>query len=161
MFSDPQFWVLISFIIFVVLIFNPIKKILTKNLDDKIEQIKTDINNAEKLKNDTQVILSEIKKRQNDVKNEINLINEQAKERIGSIENETHLKLQEQLNKKNAIAAAKIEQMTRDANLEIQQEITQISISASTDLLIKKLSDKDKQNIVKESTEEIGSIIKN
>ena len=161
MFSDPQFWVLVSFIIFVVLIFNPIKKILTKNLDDKIKQIKTDINNAEKLKNDTQVILSEIKKRQNEVKNEINLINEQAKERIGSIEKETHLKLQEQLNKKNAIAAAKIDQMTRDANLEIQQEITQISISASTDLLIKKLSDKDKQNIIKESTEEIGSIIKN
>ena len=161
MFSDPQFWVLVSFIIFIVLIFNPIKKILTKNLDSKIEQIKEEINNAEKLKNETQVILGDIKKRQNDVKNEINTINQEAKQRIESIKNEAEQKLREQLNKKNTIASAKIEQMARDAKLEIQKEISQVAIAASTDLLIQKLNDKEKQNIIKESSEEIGLILKN
>lgn len=161
MFSDPQFWVLVSFIIFIVLIFNPIKKILTKNLDSKIEQIKEEINNAEKLKNETQVILGEIKKRQNDVKNEIDIIKQEAKQRIESIKNEAEQKLREQLSKKNTIALAKIEQMARDANLEIQKEISLVSIAASTDLIIQKLNDKEKQNIIKESSEEIGLILKN
>ena len=161
MFSDPQFWVLVSFIIFIVLIFNPIKKILTKNLDSKIEQIKEEINNAEKLKNETQVILGEIKKRQNDVKNEIDIIKQEAKQRIESIKNEAEQKLREQLSKKNTIALAKIEQMARDANLEIQKEISLVSIAASTDLIIQKLNDKEKQNIIKESSEEIGLIFKN
>ena len=161
MFSDPQFWVLVSFIIFIVLIFNPIKKILTKNLDSKIEQIKEEINNAEKLKNETQVILGDIKKRQNDVKNEIDIIKQEAKQRIESIKNEAEQKLREQLSKKNTIALAKIEQMARDANLEIQKEISLVSIAASTDLIIQKLNDKEKQNIIKESSEEIGLILKN
>ena len=161
MFSDPQFWVLVSFIIFIVLIFNPIKKILTKNLDSKIEQIKEEINNAEKLKNETQVILGDIKKRQNDVKNEIDIIKQEAKQRIESIKNEAEQKLREQLSKKNTIALAKIEQMARDANLEIQKEISHVSIAASTDLKIQKLNDKEKQNIIKESSEEIGLILKN
>ena len=161
MFSDPQFWVFISFVIFVAVIFNPIKKILTKNLDEKINQIKNDINNAEKLKNETQVILSEIKKRQNDVKEEISLINEQAKERIEAIENEAQIKHKDQINKKHTIASAKIEQMTRDAKLEIQNQITKVSIEASKDLLIKKLKEKEKENIIKESIKEVESNINN
>ena len=161
MFSDPQFWVFVSFVIFIAVIFNPIKKILTKNLDSRIDVIKNDIDNAEKLKNETQVILSEIKKRQNDVKDEIGLINQQAKERIETIENETQIKLNDQINKRKTIASAKIDQMTRDAKLEIQNQITKISIEASRDLLIKKLNDEEKKDIIKESINEVGSIIKN
>ena len=36
-----------------------------------------------------------------------------------------------------------------------------VSIAASTDLIIQKLNDKEKQNIIKESSEEIGLILKN
>ena len=35
MFSDPKFWVAISFIIFVAVIFNPIRKILGTNMYKK------------------------------------------------------------------------------------------------------------------------------
>ena len=62
MFNDPQFWVLIAFIIFIGIIFNPIRKILLASLDSKINDIKENIDQAEKLKNDTQQTLSEIKK---------------------------------------------------------------------------------------------------
>ena len=161
MFSDPQFWVLISFIIFVVLIFNPIKKILTKNLDDKIEQIKTDINNAEKLKNDTQVILSEIKKRQNEVKEEIDLIQQKTREKITIIEKNAHTKLINQVDKRKVLASIKIDQMTRDANTDIQKHITQIAISATINILEKKLNDKEKQNLINQSVNELGSVLKN
>ena len=40
MFSDPQFWVAIAFIIFVIAIFNPTRKILSLSLDKKINEIK-------------------------------------------------------------------------------------------------------------------------
>ena len=43
-------------------------------LDDKIQEIKNSIDQAEKIKNDAQITLSEIKKRQNEVKGEIDLI---------------------------------------------------------------------------------------
>ena len=161
MFSDPQFWVFIAFIIFIGVMIKPVRKILLINLGDKIQEIKDSIDQAEKIKNDAQLALSEIKKRQNEVKGEIDLIEQEAKEKITIIENNVHTKLIDQINKRNALASVKIDQMTRDANTEIQKYITQITISATVNILEKKLNDKEKQNLISQSVNELGSVLKN
>ena len=161
MFSDPQFWVFIAFIIFIGVMIKPVRKILSINLGDKIQEIKDSIDQAEKIKKDAQLTLSEIKKRQNEVKVEIDLLEQEAKEKITIIEKNAHTKLVDQINKRNALASVKIDQMTRDANTEIQKHITQIAISATVNILEKKLNDKEKQNLINQSVNELGSILKN
>ena len=161
MFSDPQFWVFIAFIIFIGVMIKPVRKILSINLGDKIQEIKDSIDQAEKIKNDAQLALSEIKKRQNEVKGEIDLIEQEAKEKITIIEKNAHKKLIDQINKRNALASVKIDQMTRDANTEIQKHITQIAISATVNILEKKLNDKEKQNLINQSVNELESALKN
>jgi F-type H+-transporting ATPase subunit b len=161
MFSDPQFWVFIAFIIFIGVMIKPVRKILSINLGDKIQEIKDSIDQAEKIKNDAQLALSEIKKRQNEVKGEIDLIEQEAKEKIAMIENNAYTKLIDQINKRNALASVKIDQMTRDANTEIQKHITQIAISATVNILEKKLNDKEKQNLITQSVNELESALKN
>ena len=161
MFSDPQFWVFIAFIIFIGAMTKPVRKILSINLGGKIQEIKNSINEAEKIKNDAQLTLSEIQKRQNEVKGEIDLIQQEAKEKITIIEKNAYTKLTDQINKRNALASNKIDQMTRDANTEIQKHITQIAISAAVNILEKKLNDKEKQNLINQSVNELGSALKN
>ena len=161
MFSDPQFWVFIAFIIFIGIIFNPIRKILSTTLDSKIKNIKENINQAEKLKNDTQQTLSEIKKRQNEVKIEIKNIQEEAKHKISLIEGSTQTKLKEQINKRNELAKIKIEQLTREANSEVQQYIAQTAITAAIDILEKKLNEKQKQDLINQSIAELNTVLKN
>ena len=161
MFSDPRFWVFIAFIIFIGVMIKPVRKILLINLGDKIQEIKDSIDQAEKIKNDAQLALSEIKKRQNEVKGEIDLIEQEAKEKITIIEKNAHTKLIDQINKRNALASVKIDQMTRDANTEIQKHITQIAISATVNILEKKLNDKEKQNLINQSVNELESVLKN
>jgi len=161
MFSDPQFWVLIAFVIFIGVMFNPVRKIFSTNLDGKIQEIKNSIDQAEKLKNDTQLTLSEIKKRQNEVKEEIETIQQEAKDKILIIENEANIKLKEQIDKRNALASTKIQQIVRDANTEIQGHITQTAIAATVNILEKKLNDKEKQNLISQSINELKSVLKN
>ena len=161
MFSDPRFWVFIAFIIFIGVMIKPVRKILSINLGDKIQEIKDSIDQAEKIKNDAQLALSEIKKRQNEVKGEIDLIEQEAKEKITLIEKNSYTKLIDQINKRNTLASVKIDQMTRDANTEIQKHITQIAISATVNILEKKLNDKEKQNLINQSVNELGSALKN
>ena len=86
MFSDPQFWVAIAFIIFILAIFKPVKKLLTSSLDTKIKEIKDSINEAENLKSETLAILSNIKKRQSEVEIEIEEIKSNADNKIKIIE---------------------------------------------------------------------------
>ena len=161
MFNDPQFWVLVAFIIFVGIIFKPIRKLLLTSLDSKINDIKESIAQAEKLKNDTQQTLSEIEKKQNEVKIEIGNIQKEAKDRILLIEDDVHSKLKEQINKRNELAKIKIEQMTRDANTDVQQYIAQTAIAATIDILEKKLDEKQKQNLINESIAELNTVLKN
>ena len=161
MFSDPQFWVFIAFIIFIGIIFNPIRKILSVGLDNKIKDIKDSINQAEKLKNDTQQSLSEIKKRQNEVKIEIKNIQEEAKQKILLIEDNNQTKLKEQMNKRSELAKIKIEQLTREANSEVQQYIAQTAITATIDILEKKLNEKQKQDLINQSIAELNTVLKN
>ena len=71
MFSDPQFWVAVSFFLFLIAIFNPVKKILTSNLDTQINEIKFKIHEAEDLKKEAEKTLTDLKNRQSDVEKEI------------------------------------------------------------------------------------------
>jgi len=159
MFADPQFWVAIAFVIFLLAIFNPVRKILISSLDLKINEIKKNIEEAENLKSETQDTLSDIKKRQNDVKVEIELINSESKEKIKILETRAQEKLQENINKRELLAKAKIEQITRDANTMIQEHITDTAISASLKLLEKKLNPEEKQNLIDQSIKDFRSVL--
>ena len=48
--------------------------------------------------------------------------------------------------------------MTRDANIEIQQYITLTALSATVDILNKKLNDQEKQKLINQSINELSSI---
>tara|TARA_B100000029_G_scaffold410968_1_gene413118 strand:+ start:1047 stop:1532 length:486 start_codon:yes stop_codon:yes gene_type:complete len=161
MFSDPQFWVFVSFLIFIAAIFNPIRKVLFTNLDNKIQEIKKSIDEAEKLKNQAQEILSEIEKRQNEVENEIENINQEAKNNILSYEKKFNEKLSDQINKKKNLASVKIDQITREANNAVKQYVAETTISSIIDILEKKLDGDEKEKILNGSIEELSLVLKN
>ena len=161
MFSDPQFWVAIAFIIFIIAIFNPVRKILNSSLDNKINEIKESIKEAEDLKKDTESILNKIIKRQNAVELEIKEIHSNSKDRIKILESQAQIKLSEQISKRELSAKAKIEQMVRDTNLLIQKHISETAINATVTILEKKLNSDEKQNLINESIKELESVLKN
>lgn len=161
MFSDPQFWVAVAFVIFLLAVFKPIKKILSTSLDSKILEIKRTIEEAENLKNETQLTLSDIKKRQNEVKLEINNIRDNANKKAHDLESIAKQKLNDQIAKRELLSKAKIEQITRDANSSIQKIISQTAIEATVKLIEDKLSEEDKQNLIDQSIRDSGSALKN
>jgi len=161
MFSDPQFWVAVAFFAFIAAVFNPIRKIMTTNLDTQIKNIKDKNNEAENLKNETQIMLSEIKKRQKNVQDEIQLINEDAEKKVIQMEEVAEKKLKDQIQKKQVLAESKIDQLTRDANSVIQKHISSTAIAATISILQQKLNSKEQQKIIDKSIQELGSALKN
>ena len=161
MFSDPQFWVAVAFVAFIAAVFNPVRKMLTTSLDAQIKDIKDKIEEAENLKNETQVSLSEIKQRQNDVQSEIQTILKEAEYKVKQIEQLAEDKLKDQIAKRQVLAEAKIEQLTRDANSLIQTHITSSAINATISILEQKLNNEEQQKLIDTSIQELGSALKN
>jgi len=161
MFSDPQFWVAVAFVAFIAAIFNPVRKILTSSLDAQIKDIRNKIDEAENLKNETQTTLSEIKKRQNDVQIEIQDIHKDAEKKVNQLEVNAEAKLKDQVAKRQILAEAKIDQLTRDANNLIQSHISSTAIAATISILQQKLDNQEQQKLIDKSIEELGSALKN
>ena len=161
MFSDPQFWVAVAFFAFIAAVFNPIRKILTTNLDAQIKDIKNKIEEAENLKNETQITLSEIKKRQNDIQDEIKEIHSEAESKVKQLELLAENKLKDQIMKRQVLAETKIDQLTRDANNFIQSHITSTAIAATISIIKEKLNTEEQQNLINKSIQELGSTLKN
>ena len=161
MFSDPQFWVAVSFILFIAAIFNPVRKILTSSLDAQIKDIKNKIDEVENLKNEAQKALDELKERETKVEKEIQNLKLESKKRITELKDISASKLTDQIEKRKILAENKIEQLVRDTNNSIQNYISSIAIEATRSILLQNLSKDKKSELIEESITEFNSVLKN
>jgi len=161
MFSDPQFWVAISFILFIAAIFNPVRKILASSLDTQINDIKNKIDEVENLKNEAQKALDEIKDREAKVEKEIQNLKSESEKRIDELKDISSTKLADQIEKRKILAENKIEQLVRDTNNSIKNYISNVAIGATKIVLLQNLSKDKKSALIEESITELNSILKN
>ena len=161
MFSDPQFWVAVSFILFIAAIFNPVRKILTSSLDTQIKDIKNKIDEVENLKNEAQKALDELKDRETKVEKEIQNLNLESEKRIAELKNISTSKLTDQIEKRKILAENKIEQLVRDTNNSIKNYISSVAIESTRNILLQNLSKDKKSALIEESITEFNSVLKN
>ena len=141
---DATFWVTISFLIFLgILIFFKIPQKVKETLEQNILNIKSQINEAEKLKEDAKNILTEHEKKISNSKKEvqqmINKANEEAEKNIIRTNEEFH-KLMD--NRKKS-AQERINQLKNQAEKDIKNASVEIALE-SVEKLIKNSIDKSK-----------------
>ena len=76
--DNATLWVAISFIIFIILVFKPIKNMMLTNLDNKIAELKSQLSESKKLKEDAEKLLTEHNKKYKETLIKIKKINEDA-----------------------------------------------------------------------------------
>ena len=159
---DATFWVAVSFLIFVGLIFYlKVPQKIGQSLDESIKKIKEEIDNAEKLKDEAKNILSEyeskVSKSKQEIKNLIQKAEKQAESNIIKTNEEFHNIVE---NRKKA-AEEKIRQMKIQAKKDIKNLSVDIAIQ-SVEKIIKNSIDKKKlDKIYISSIEETKKILKN
>ena len=141
---DATFWVAISFFIFLgILIYFKIPQKVKNALDQNISNIKNQINEAEKLKEEAKNILSENEKKisnsKAEVKSMINKANEDSEKNIIRTNEEFHRLMDNR--KKNA--EERIKQMKNQALKDIKNTSVKIAIE-SVEKLLKNSMDKSK-----------------
>ena len=159
---DATFWVAISFFIFIgILVYFKIPKKIDKVLEENIFNIKNQINEAEKLKEEAKNILSENEKKisnsKAEVKSMINKANEDSEKNIIRTNEEFHRLMDNR--KKNA--EERIKQMKNQALKDIKNTSVKIAIE-SVEKLLKNSMDKSKlDKIYLASIEETKLALKN
>ena len=144
MIMDATFWVTISFFIFLgILTYFKIPQKIKEALEQNILNIKNQISEAEKLKEDAKNILTEHEKKISNSKNEvtemINRANEEAEKNVIRTNNEFHNFME---NRKKNIEE-RIRQLKSQAIKDIKNASVKIAIE-SVEKLIKNSLDKSK-----------------
>ena len=141
---DASFWVAVSFFIFLgILVYFKIPQKIKSVLEENISNIKNQINEAEKLKEEAKNILSEHEKKISNSKTEvvsmINKANEDSEKNILKTNKDFHNLMENR--KKNA--EERIKQMKHQALKDIKNTSVKIAIE-SVEKLLKNSLDKSK-----------------
>jgi len=159
---DATFWVAVSFLIFVGVIFYfKVPQKIDAFLNESIKKIKENLDNAEKLKDEAKNILSEydskVSKSKEEIKNLIDNAKNQAEKNIIKTNEDFHKVIE---NRKKS-AEEKIKQMKIQAIKDVKNSSVDIAIS-SVEKIIKNSIDKKKlDKIYISSIEEAKKILKN
>ena len=117
---DATFWVAISFVIFcLIIVYKKIPQVINNLLDNKINEIKSEIDNAKNLKNESEQLLNKYKKKIEDAYMEKNQI-------LNSEKKETEIFIQESENK--------FEQLILNKKKSLEQKLDQMKVKAIKDM---------------------------
>ena len=161
MIIDATFWVAISFLIFIgLIIYFKIPQKIKSSLNDNINNIRNQIEEAENLKEEAKNILSDHEKKINNSKQEIkdmlNKANENAEKNIIKTNEEFHLFME--TRKKSA--EEKMRQMKQQAMKDIKNISVKNAIDSTERLLKNSLSKSKLDKIYSSSIEETKTALK-
>jgi F-type H+-transporting ATPase subunit b len=148
MFQDPTFWVAISFVLFAVLVFKPLGKFLSSTLDGRSLRIQTELNEALRLKEEAQALLSSYQRKHKEATDEAKKILKNAENESKRIAIEAESNLEESLNKKIQMAMQKISTYENSVMQEVRTNSIDLTISTVRNLIKENIDDAINDDLV-------------
>ena len=157
MFEDPKFWLTVSFILFVILMIKPFKSMMIGGLDQKIEEIKSNINSSLKSFSEAEVRLKEAEKQTEDLDNKIQELLNSAKSQAETISKNIVDKTSQTISSKEKNSLERIKQIEISAIQSIKKQAS-IELNSMITNYLANLSDSDRNKVLEKSVSDFKSI---
>ena len=155
--DNATLWVAISFIIFVFLVFKPIKNMMLTNLDNKIAELKSQLSESKKLKEDAEKLLTEHNKKYKETLIKIKKINEDAIYESKIIKKKVEEDIKNSLLRKEKGFKQLSSQMELKVREDLKNEIIRKTIYYTEFKIKKKLKKSHNSKLINESLSKLTS----
>ena len=139
MLSDPTFWVLVYFVIFVALVWKPGSKAVAQMLDDRAEKIRSDIEKAARLRYEAQALFAEYQKKQRDALKDAEAIVAAARAEAKALSKQAASDLETSLKRREQLALQRIAQAEAQATADVRAAAVDLAVAATRKILTEKL----------------------
>lgn len=156
---DTNFWVLISFLIFVVGVFVYGRKAILGSLDSKIDAIKTELEEAERIRVDAQELLAEYQRKHKDAMNEADKIVAEAKKHAESIREKAEADMANATERREAQLNEKLSRLEQQAAQDIQAYTAKIVVNAARDVLTDKMDSKSDKDMIADTMDGVSKTL--
>tara|TARA_B100000965_G_C19576426_1_gene751500 strand:- start:1215 stop:1712 length:498 start_codon:yes stop_codon:yes gene_type:complete len=158
---DATFWVAVSFFIFFGgLVYLKVPQKVNNLLDEKIKLIKNEIDEAEKLKNESKNLLSDYENKIDASKKETKEIISLAKKQSEKVIIEKTNKFHQDMDLKKKNAEQKIIQLKEEALQDIKKASIKISIESVGNLIKNSIDKKKLETVYTEGLKQVKTTLK-
>ena len=158
---DATFWVAISFIIFIsVLVYFKIPQKINETLNKIIFDIKSEIGESEKLRNESKILLDKAQSKLDSETLDTKKITEQAKDDSEKLVIEMNDKFHKMSEIKKNLAQTKISQMKESAIKEIKNASVRIATDSVKKIISTSVDKSKLDNLFTKDLEETKALLK-
>ena len=158
---DATFWVAVSFIIFILaLVYLKVPNKINETLSKMILDIKNEIDESEKLRNESKVLLNNAQSKLEQAKIETKKIQEQAKKDSENLILEMNDKFNKSAEIKKNLAQTKISQMKNQALKDIKNTSVKIAVDSVKKILSTSVDQSKLDNLFEKNLEESKELLK-
>lgn len=119
--NDTSFWALIGLILFFgILIWAKVPSIIAKQLDDRSDKIRHDLDEARRMREEAQELLADFQRKQREAEAEADAIVDQAKADARLLREEARADMTARLERRTAVAEQRIAQAEAQAVAEVK-----------------------------------------
>ena len=158
---DSTFWVAVSFFIFFGgLVYLKVPQKINEILNNLITDIKNEIDESEKLRNESKVLLDKAQNKLEQAKIEVKKIHDQAKKDSENLILEMNDKFHKSAEIKKSLAQTKISQMKSQALKDIKNTSVKIAIDSVKKILSTSIDQSKLDNLFDKNLEESKELLK-
>ena len=158
---DATFWVAISFLLFIgLLVYFKIPQKVNEMLNQLISNIKNEIDESEKLRNEAKTLLDNSQTKLDNARNETNKIIDQAKKDSERLVIELNEKFHKSAEMKKKLAETKINQMKETAIKEIKDTSIKIAVDSVKKIISTSIDKNKLDKIFEKDLEEAKTELK-
>ena len=139
LFEEAEFWVLVAFLIAIGFLIYKVKDIVTGNLDARTAKIRSEIDEAQKLRDEAQARLGEFQLKQRDALKEAEGIIAQAKAEAERLAAQGVKDLEAAVERRRRMAAEKIALEEQKAMADLRNAAVDVAVAALRRMLAEDL----------------------
>jgi len=158
-FGDPASWVLVAFIIFVILaLVAKAPSMIAKLLDSEIDRIKNELDDARKLKEESNSLLADYERKVKNAREEAEKILDQAKTTAKNHDELARKKVEEYIARAEQQSIEKINQAEKMALSKVNQEIVINSIKVAEQIVAENITEENSNKLFSQSVQQIKKL---
>ena len=152
---SQMFWLVLCFVVLLVFMYKFAVPSIAKGLDARAEQIRKDLEAAEKLRNEAQELLESYNGKLEQASNEAKLIIQEAKDNAKDIADNKTKELEGQLKDKTETAERQIEAAKNKAIAELKSQAHTLVVTATEKLVLDTVDAKKAKELTEKACEEL------
>jgi len=153
--AEPESWVLVAFVIFVAVMLRPIRRAALAALDKRAERIKSQIEEAERLRDEAQRLLAEHERKQRQALGEAEGILAHARAEAERHRERAAAELDAALKRREQQAMDRIAQAEAQAVAEVRGAAVDVAVAATRRLLRDKLDQAKQDELIGQAIKEL------